>query len=226
MKPPAFQFYADDFMAGVSDMTQAEVGAYILLLCHQWSRGEIPADATRAAMIAKGEVPPHVAAKFPAGKNERMERERAKQAEWRQTQSSNGKAGAARRWHGEANGEANGVAINMPMANGMAKHSSPSPSPSPSPLSDSNNNKLIGQAEPARSNFTPPLPHEVATYSASIGYPMDGQAWCDAYAQKGWLVGKSKMKDWRAAVRNWKSQKWLPSAKATAGELPAHLDRF
>ena len=25
----------------------------------------------------------------------------------------------------------------------------------------------------------------------------------DYYESKGWLVGRSKMKDWRAAVRNW-----------------------
>ena len=37
MNPPAFQFYTDDFLGGVSDMTQAEVGAYILLLCAQWN---------------------------------------------------------------------------------------------------------------------------------------------------------------------------------------------
>jgi uncharacterized protein YdaU (DUF1376 family) len=76
MKPPAFQFYADDFLAGTADMTQPEVGAYILLLCHQWGRGAIPSDPARAALIAKGEVPAHVMAKFPNGKNERLERVR------------------------------------------------------------------------------------------------------------------------------------------------------
>jgi len=52
-----------------------------------------------------------------------------------------------------------------------------------------------------------PPPHEAVTaYSASIGYPLDGAKWCDAYALKGWLVsGKAKMKDWKAAVRNWKA---------------------
>jgi hypothetical protein len=60
--------------------------------------------------------------------------------------------------------------------------------------------------------FSIPSPSDVEQYSNSIGYPMDGQAWCDSYAQKGWMVGKSKMKDWKAAVRNWKSQKWKPSA--------------
>lgn len=51
----------------------------------------------------------------------------------------------------------------------------------------------------------PPTPEQVTAYSAAIGYPMDGQAWCDAYAAKGWKVGDARMKDWQAAVRNWKT---------------------
>lgn len=54
----------------------------------------------------------------------------------------------------------------------------------------------------------PPLPEQVAAYSASIGYPVDGGKWCDFYTAKGWFVGKSKMKDWQAAVRNWKTNGW------------------
>lgn len=51
----------------------------------------------------------------------------------------------------------------------------------------------------------PPLPAWVTSYSASIGYPLDGEKWCDAYAVKGWKVGSQRMKDWQAAVRNWKA---------------------
>ena len=32
---------------------------------------------------------------------------------------------------------------------------------------------------------------------------MDGAAFCDFYASKGWKVGSSPMRDWRAAARNW-----------------------
>lgn len=93
MKPPAFQFYADDFVGGVADMTQCEVGAYILLLCHQWSRGEIPTDTARVALIAKGEASPHVLAKFPGGKNERLERVRKEREEFVANCQQAGKSG-------------------------------------------------------------------------------------------------------------------------------------
>jgi hypothetical protein len=59
-----------------------------------------------------------------------------------------------------------------------------------------------------RTVFHPPSSQEVEIYAASIGYALDGQAWCDSYAAKGWMVGKAKMKNWQAAVRNWKRNGW------------------
>jgi hypothetical protein len=64
----------------------------------------------------------------------------------------------------------------------------------------------------------PPPPDAVTAYSASIGYPLDGQKWCDAYELKGWLVsGKTKMKDWKAAVRNWKASGYGQGTITVAG---------
>lgn len=77
--------------------------------------------------------------------------------------------------------------------------------------------------------FVPPTAEEVTAYSKEIGYPLNGQAWCDSYAQKGWTVGKSKMKDWRAAVRNWKSNGWQPTSPvngSTQQRIPENLRRI
>jgi hypothetical protein len=49
----------------------------------------------------------------------------------------------------------------------------------------------------------PPSPAQVAAYSASKGHPIDGQHFCDHYEQKGWVVGRTKMKNWQAAVNLW-----------------------
>jgi len=51
--------------------------------------------------------------------------------------------------------------------------------------------------------FVKPVPQEVEEYAATIDYIIDGEAFCDHYQSKGWCVGKSAMKDWRAAVRTW-----------------------
>ncbi len=77
--PPAFQFYADDFVAGTVCFTAEEVGAYIRLLCFQWGNGSIPVRADQVDRIAGCPVSAEVLAKFPSGKNPRMESERLKQ---------------------------------------------------------------------------------------------------------------------------------------------------
>ena len=41
-KPPAFQFYAQDFLTGVLYLTNEEIGIYIKMLCKQWTDGKIP----------------------------------------------------------------------------------------------------------------------------------------------------------------------------------------
>lgn len=48
-----------------------------------------------------------------------------------------------------------------------------------------------------------PTVEEVRAYCAERGNSVDPQAFVDFYESKGWLVGKSPMKDWKAAVRTW-----------------------
>lgn len=58
--------------------------------------------------------------------------------------------------------------------------------------------------------FTQPTPQEVTDFSASIGYPMNGEAWCLHYECKGWVTsGSTKMRNWRAAVHKWKAEGWI-----------------
>ena len=88
------------------------------------------------------------------------------------------------------------------------------------PLKRSCNDDVMGKKLEARSQKhknpigpgrdIPPSPEAVTEYSRSIGYPLDGQAWCDSYAAKGWMIGKNRMKDWHATVRNWKTNHWKP----------------
>ena len=36
---------------------------------------------------------------------------------------------------------------------------------------------------------------------------IDAQSFVDFYDSKGWVVGKSPMKDWKAAVRTWEKKR-------------------
>jgi len=52
--------------------------------------------------------------------------------------------------------------------------------------------------------FTPPTYTDVEEYCSSSGLKnVDAHKFCDFYESKNWMVGKSKMKDWKAAARNW-----------------------
>lgn len=51
--------------------------------------------------------------------------------------------------------------------------------------------------------FKKPTIEEVFQYVYEQGYQMNSEAFYDFYESKNWMVGKNKMKDWKAAVRNW-----------------------
>lgn len=53
------------------------------------------------------------------------------------------------------------------------------------------------------SRFAPPTPDDVRQYCNEHGYMVDADQFVDFYTQKGWMVGKNRMKDWQAAVRTW-----------------------
>lgn len=54
--------------------------------------------------------------------------------------------------------------------------------------------------------FVPPSVDEVQAYCTERRNGIDAQAFIDFYASKGWMVGKTKMTDWKAAVRTWESR--------------------
>ena len=66
--------------------------------------------------------------------------------------------------------------------------------------------------------FIPPLLAEVTGYISENGYSVNAQQFLDHYASNGWMVGKNRMKDWRAAVRNWNSRN-TPQADATPAKI-------
>lgn len=60
--------------------------------------------------------------------------------------------------------------------------------------------------ESKKGRFTPPTPQEVEAYCRERGNGISGEAFCDSYASKGWMIGKTPMKDWKAAVRTWEKR--------------------
>lgn len=59
------------------------------------------------------------------------------------------------------------------------------------------------QGERKRSSFSPPTIEEVKAYVSEKKFCIDAERFYDFYESKNWYIGKNKMKDWKAAARNW-----------------------
>lgn len=60
------------------------------------------------------------------------------------------------------------------------------------------------EQEEKRRVFVKPTTKEVEEYMKEIEYNGDAEYFINYYQSKGWVVGKSKMKDWKSAVQTWK----------------------
>lgn len=125
------------------------------------------------------------------------------------TRREAGKAGAAARWQNGkrifANGK-NGKAIVANGKNGNTETNTETKTNTNTQLSNDSKGDICAK------RFTPPTLAEVQSYVAERHSPVDPQEFIDFYESKGWMVGKTPMKNWKAACRN--AEKWERWAKA------------
>lgn len=71
--------------------------------------------------------------------------------------------------------------------------------------------------------FSPPSISEIESYCKERNNGIDAEWFHDFYQSKNWMVGKSKMKDWKASVRTWerrmKNEKKQQSGSSQYEEL-------
>lgn len=80
----------------------------------------------------------------------------------------------------------------------------PESNPNPNPESES---RIQNPKEnSARARFTPPTLQDVADYCKERGNRIDPAHFIDFYEAKGWKVGNTPMKDWKAAIRTWEQR--------------------
>lgn len=76
-------------------------------------------------------------------------------------------------------------------------------------IGDDNDSLEWNIDEPSKSQvkkftgFVKPTSDDIKDYCNERVNNVDANTFFDFYESKGWLVGKAKMKDWKAAVRNW-----------------------
>ncbi len=80
--------------------------------------------------------------------------------------------------------------------------------------------EVEGEVKEEKRCFTPPSAQEVTSYGKEIGFEIDGQEFVDFYSSKGWQIGTTPMKDWKAAVRTWKRRRVAEHEKSEHGRKP------
>lgn len=72
------------------------------------------------------------------------------------------------------------------------------------------------RSKPKPERFGTPTVDQVKTYCRLRNNHVDAERFVDFYESKGWMVGKVKMKDWKASVRTWEK-----SENTTQRERPS-----
>ena len=203
-------FYQDDESI-FSLLPDEQAGALIKAVLRYAFGGEVPAFPDLAMRLAFEHIRLH------------MDRDREKYEETIAKRREAGKKGGLAK-------EANASFASTNLANvanaSFAKHNDNDN------VNDNDNDSLkksiskdMPKEKPQR--FFPPTPEEVRAYASEKGYTnVDADRFCDFYGSKGWVVGKAKMKDWKAAVRNWNRSQREESPKTVRQETTAKRTRF
>lgn len=196
---PWYPFYHDLFNRSTAGWPADRVGAYILLLNHQWQNNGIPKDRDELILIAKCslETLEKVLLKFDIEKaeklfNKKMETIRKEQIDKYEKRSNAGRAGGVAKYQNLSNAKAmpeQSLSKNLPLKN--------------------KNKSIINNT---RAVFKKPTWNEVGNYiyeklkdknPDTNKIQIQANSFVDYYESKGWLVGKSPMKNWQAAVNRW-----------------------
>lgn len=193
MRNPWFSFYPADYLADTGHLTQAQHGAYLLLMLHYYATGgPIPANAMQVHAICRctNDAERHAAntvlqlfftREEDFYRNTRIDAEIAKRSALR-TKRQNA---AQERWGEKV------MQVHMQVHTQSQSHI------------DTHSNKKV---------LRPSL-EEVKAYCLERKNGVDPQQWLDHYSANGWKVGRSAMKDWRAAVRTWEKNGFSKASK-------------
>lgn len=77
-------------------------------------------------------------------------------------------------------------------------------SKTPNENENENDNEILKEKEKKKNrSFEKPSIQDIADYCKERNNSVDAQTFFDFYESKGWMIGKEKMRDWKAAVRTW-----------------------
>jgi hypothetical protein len=185
-KDPAFLFYSSDFLTGTLLMSMEQKGKFITLLCIQHQKGHL---SEKDMLHICGSYDEDVFTKFQKdeqGKfyNIRLEEEVDKRKAYSESRRNNRKKKE----------DMNNTSLSY------VEHME----------NENENENLIEKKKVAR--FQKPTIEQLKEYMSEQGMNDIAENWLNHYEANGWMVGKNKMKDWKASVRTWKTNQKNNSA--------------
>ena len=185
-KDPAFLFYSSDFLTGTLLMSMEQKGKFITLLCIQHQKGHL---SEKDMLHICGSYDEDVFTKFQKdeqGKfyNIRLEEEVDKRKAYSESRRNNRKKKE----------DMNNTSLSY------VEHME----------NENENEDLIEKKKVAR--FQKPTIEQLKEYMREQGMNDIAENWLNHYEANGWMVGKNKMKDWKASVRTWKTNQKNNSA--------------
>lgn len=215
---PAFQFYPKDFLSSskVGRMSMTERGVYITLLSHCWLDNGLPDDVSQIAKLAGMKQPQFVRmwagplhecfyAKSGRLHNDRLDRERKKQVEFRRRQTD----AINKRWEKAKNKDASNTVVSERKARGITLQS---------PIS----NLQIASSTPPSEESSAALR---ASEPAFLTFPTTGKG------PKTWDLTEAQCSEWESAypglnvrVECQQALAWIRANQSkTAKGMPAFL---
>ena len=81
-------------------------------------------------------------------------------------------------------------------------------------------NRLEESENNRKSNrFAPPSVDDVRAYCLERGNNIDPDKFVDYYTGNGWMIGRNKMKDWKATVRSWERNDYSNNKKQNGSAI-------
>lgn len=71
---------------------------------------------------------------------------------------------------------------------------------------EKNLKQVLSEKEKKSTVFKPPTLEQVKARIAEKGYTVNAEQFIAFYQSKGWMIGKNKMKDWKAALVTWQKR--------------------
>ena len=243
-RSPAFQFYPDKWDTHTRHLSDVSYRIFHKIMCWMWLHSpdyfSISVDERKISKLivesparVKRAMKEIMDADMPLFKIEDnhyilngLRKEADKQGHRRNTAAAAAKA----RWE-QSERNANAMRTHsesIPPA--MPKPCPPSPTPSPTPIpTPPPENERAVAADAAslpsekKTRFSPPTVEQVAEYCKEKNYNIDAESFVAFYESKGWKIGTTAMKSWKAACTTWSKRDGGQSRPTNRDETPEEM---